>query len=115
MIDDYSLLPTAKTLLEVKAPADAKGFISEVDALKCGQAIMALGGGRASVVDTVDHAVGIADLVKIGDPVAAGMRLCTLHVNDDAQGSRAEALIRDAIQFTLAPPDIEPLVQDLIQ
>lgn len=115
VIEDYSLLPTAKTLLEVKAPTDAKGFISEVDALKCGQAIMALGGGRASVVDTVDHAVGIADLVKIGDPVAAGMRLCTLHVNDDAQGSRAEALIRDAIKFTLARPDIEPLVHDLIQ
>lgn len=115
VIDDYSLLPTAKTLLEVKAPADAKGFISEVDALKCGQAIMALGGGRASVVDTVDHAVGIADLVKIGDTVTAGMRLCTLHVNDDALGFRAEALIRDAIKFTLAPPVLDPLVHDLIQ
>ena len=115
VIDDYSLLPTAKTLREVKAPADAKGFISEVDALKCGQAIMALGGGRASVVDTVDHAVGIADLVKIGDTVTAGMRLCTLHVNDDAKGSRAEALIRDAIKFASTQPEIEPLVHDLIQ
>jgi len=115
IIDDYSILPTAKTLLEIKASADASGYITEVDALKCGRAIMALGGGRASVTDTVDHAVGIADLVKIGEPVTPGMRLCTLHINDDVKGSHAEALIREAIKFTPTPPVIEPLVQDLIQ
>ncbi|MEO8362896.1 MAG: thymidine phosphorylase [Ilumatobacteraceae bacterium] len=115
VIDDYSRLPTAKTLLEIKAPADAKGFVAEVDALKCGQAIMALGGGRASLTDTVDHAVGIADLVKIGDPVTPSMRLCTLHVNDDVKGSRAEVLIREAIKFASTPPTQEPIVQDLIQ
>ena len=115
VIDDYKLLPTAKTLLEIKAPADATGYVGEVDALKCGQAIMALGGGRASVTDTVDHSVGISDLIKIGEPVTPNMRLCTLHINDDVRGARAEALVRDAIKFAPAPPVIEPLVQDLIQ
>ena len=115
VIDDYKLLPTAKTLLEIKAPADATGYVGEVDALKCGQAIMALGGGRTSVTDTVDHSVGISDLIKIGEPVTPNMRLCTLHINDDVRGARAEALVRDAIKFAPAPPVIEPLVQDLIQ
>ncbi|MHB1129252.1 MAG: hypothetical protein ACYC06_04305, partial [Ilumatobacteraceae bacterium] len=68
-----------------------------------------------SVTDTVDHAVGIANLVKIGEPIAPGMRLCTLHINDDAKGSRAEALIREAITFSPTPPAMQPLVQDLIQ
>lgn len=115
VIDDYTILPTAKKLLEVNASADTTGYVGGVDALKCGQAIMALGGGRAAVTDKVDHAVGIADLVKIGEPVTPGMRLCTLHINDDAKGSRAEALIRGAITFTPTPPTAEPLVQDLIQ
>ena len=115
MIGNYTILPTAKKLLEITAPTDATGYINGVDALMCGRAIMALGGGRAAVTDTVDHAVGIADLVKIGEPVTPGMRLCTLHINDDAKGSRAEALIREAIKFAPAPPVIEPLVQDLIQ
>jgi thymidine phosphorylase len=75
---------------------------------------MALGGGRASVTDKVDHAVGIADLIKIGEPVAAGTRLCTLHVNDDEKAARAEALIREAIKFTPTAPSQDPLVQDLI-
>jgi len=115
VVDDYTILPTAKKLLAVRAPADAKGFVSEVDALKCGHAIMALGGGRAAVTDKVDHAVGIADLIKIGEPVAPGTLLCTLHVNDDAKGARAEELIRAAIKVVPTAPQPEALIQDLIQ
>ena len=115
VVDDYKILPTAKKFLEVKAGAEASGFVAEVDALKCGHAIMALGGGRASVTDKIDHAVGIADLIKIGTPVSAGARLCTLHINDDAKGARAEALIREAVQFSPTAPAVEPLIQDLIQ
>jgi len=115
VVDDYKILPTARKLLEVKAPANAQGFVSEVDALKCGHAIMALGGGRAAVTDQVDHAVGIANLIKIGEPVGPGTRLCTLHINDDAKGARAEALIREAVKFTPVAPKLEPLIQELIQ
>jgi pyrimidine-nucleoside phosphorylase len=114
VVDDYTILPTAKKLVEVKAPAGTTGFVGGVNALKCGHAIMALGGGRAAVTDKIDHAVGIADLIKIGEPVQAGTRLCTLHVNDDAQGARAEALIREAIAFVPTAPAPEALVQDLI-
>jgi pyrimidine-nucleoside phosphorylase len=115
VVDDYTRLPTAKKFLVVSAPAGTGGFVSEVDALKCGHAIMALGGGRAAVTDKVDHAVGIADLIKIGEPVTAGTRLCTLHINDDAKGQRAEALIREAIKFTPTAPALEPLIQDLLK
>jgi pyrimidine-nucleoside phosphorylase len=115
VVDDYPILPTAKKLLEVRAPAGTQGFVSEVDALKCGHAIMALGGGRAAVTDSVDHAVGIADLIKIGEPAAPGTLLCTLHVNDETKGARAEALIREAVRFTPAKPTPEPLIQDLIK
>ena len=115
VVDDYSLLPTARKKLEIRAGTDAKGFVSEVDALKCGHAIMALGGGRAAVTDQIDHAVGLADLIKIGEPVAPGARLCTLHANDDAKAARAEALIREAVKFTPTAPRQEPLIQDLIQ
>jgi len=115
VVDDYKILPTAKKFLEVKAGAEASGFVAEVDALKCGHAIMALGGGRAAVTDKIDHAVGIADLIKIGAPVQAGTRLCTLHINDDAKAVRAEALIREAIKFSTTSPQLEPLIQDLIQ
>ena len=76
---------------------------------------MVLGGGRAAVTDQVDHAVGIADLIKIGEPVNPGTRLCTLHINDEAKGVRAEAFIREAVKFSATAPAPELLVQDLIQ
>ena len=115
VIEDYKLLPTAKKLLAVHAPASASGFVVEVDALKCGHAIMALGGGRAAVADQVDHAAGLANLIKIGEPVTAGTLLCTIHLNDDAKGARAAALIREAIHFGPTAPERELLVQDLIR
>lgn len=115
VVDDYTLLPTAKKLIAIKAPADARGFVSEVNALKCGHAIMALGGGRAAITDRIDHAVGLADLIKLGEPVAPGTLLCTLHSNDDAKAARAESLIREAIKFSATAPKLELLVQDLIQ
>jgi pyrimidine-nucleoside phosphorylase len=114
VVDDYSVLPAAKKRIELRAGPEARGFVAEVDALKCGHAIMALGGGRAAVTDQVDHAVGIADLIKVGEPVQPGAILCTLHVNDDARGARAEALVRAAIRFSAVPPPAEALVQDLI-
>ncbi len=115
IIEDYTRLPTAKRTLEITAPTGTSGFVAEVNALKCGHAIMALGGGRASVSDKVDHAVGISNLVKIGEPVAAGTRLCTLHFNDDVSGAKAESLIREAIRFAPAAPRQEPLIQDLVE
>jgi pyrimidine-nucleoside phosphorylase len=114
VVDDYSILPAARKQIALTAPADARGYVSAVDALKCGHAIMALGGGRAAVTDKIDHAVGLSDLIKIGEPVAPGTRLCTLHANDDAKAARAEALLREAIKFTSTAPQQEALIQDLI-
>ncbi|MEO6992499.1 MAG: thymidine phosphorylase, partial [Lacunisphaera sp.] len=115
IIDDPTLLPRAKKLLEITAAAGTAGFVREVDALKCGHAVMALGGGRATVTDHVDHAVGLSNLIKVGEPVHGGQRLCTLHANDDTKAARAEALIREAIQFSPSPVKLEPLIHDLIQ
>jgi len=114
VVDNYNLLPKAEKFIAIKAPAYAKGYVSEVDALKCGHAVMALGGGRAAVTDKIDHAVGLAELIKIGEPVGPGTCLCTLHANDDAQAAKAEALVRDAIKFSPTLVQPEPLIQDLI-
>lgn len=115
VIENYGLLPQAGKTIEVKPAAGTSGFVRDVDALKCGQAILALGGGRTAVTDKVDHAVGISNLIKIGEPVKGDTRLCTLHINDDGKGARAEALVREAIQFSAGAAQSPPLIQDLVQ
>ncbi|MDD3179832.1 MAG: thymidine phosphorylase [Opitutaceae bacterium] len=113
--DDYALLPTARQRIEVRAPASARGHVAGVDALKIGHAVMALGGGRAAVTDRIDHAAGVSDLLKIGEPVTACTRLCTLHANDPARLARARELVEAAITFAPVAPPAAPLVQDLIE
>jgi pyrimidine-nucleoside phosphorylase len=115
VVDDHSLLPAARMRQELRAGADAHGYVAEVDALKCGHAIMALGGGRAAVTDKVDHAVGLSDLIKVGEPVSPGTRLCTLHANDETKAAAAERMLRSAIRFTPARPVPVPLVQEIVR
>jgi pyrimidine-nucleoside phosphorylase len=82
VIDDYSRLPQAPVVREVIAPA--AGCIVDVDPLGIAQTALWLGAGRINAAATIDHAVGITGLMKIGVPVRAGDRLCTVHARDDS-------------------------------
>jgi len=104
-LDEPHRLPQA-VLVEPLA-ADANGFITGVDADRIGRAVILLGGGRAQVTDTIDPAVGIARLCKIGDKVTAGQPLLELHANDRDRLDAATQMARQAI--TVAPQAITPL------
>lgn len=114
VVDYYARLPTAAIRREIRAAPSVNGYVAAVDALQCGHAILALGGGRAAVTDRVDHAVGLSDLIKVGDPVGPGTRLCTLHANDEGRAARAEALLRAAITFQPTSPPEEPLLNEVV-
>ena len=52
-----------------------------------GTACVILGGGRERKEDSVDPAVGIVLHKKVGDAVAAGEPLATIHYNSEARPS----------------------------
>ena len=79
-LDDVSLLPSAKTRIDV--PAGKGGYVSRLDARPIGHATMLLGAGRARVDSRIDPAVGIVLNKKVGDRVEKGETLCTVHLND---------------------------------
>ncbi|HUG12552.1 MAG TPA: thymidine phosphorylase [Opitutaceae bacterium] len=115
VVDDYGVLPQAQIIEDVVAPANAKGFIATVDALKAGHAAMALGAGRENAQSQVDHAVGITDLVKIGEPIAPGDRLARIHANDPDRLAAARELLLSGIKWAPVAPAIEPLVREVIE
>jgi pyrimidine-nucleoside phosphorylase len=115
VVDDYALLPQAKIVEDIVAPAGAAGFVARVDALRVGHAAMALGAGRENAQSRIDHAVGITDLVKIGEPVKPGARLARIHANDPDRLSAARELLRAGIGFAPAPPAPEPLVREIVE
>ncbi len=97
-VDQPERLPRAALVESVAAPAS--GWLERVDARAIGEASVALGAGRASKVDTVDHAVGFEIPHKVGDRVEAGAALFTIHANDEHK-------LADARRQVLAAHSIE--------
>ncbi len=80
------LLTKGLRKFEIISPGD--GYISEVDALAVGQAVRDIGGGRVKAEDSVDHAVGLELVTKIGAKVKKGdvLGIALTRTPADAEG-----------------------------
>lgn len=105
-VDDPTLLPQAR--LQDTISANSAGYIARIDARQIGRAVVDLGGGREKKGDTIDHAVGVETLVKVGDKVEVGDTLFRLHANDETRLSMAMGWIEQHV-FDISPQPIEPL------
>jgi pyrimidine-nucleoside phosphorylase len=70
VVDDYSLLPQPRTVVEVKAPRS--GFITHIDTYQAGMFTVDLGAGRKKADDVIDYAAGVMFDRRTGDEVRAG-------------------------------------------
>ncbi|WHZ32251.1 pyrimidine-nucleoside phosphorylase [Desemzia incerta] len=77
--DDPNLMPKAAYQTEVLAHKD--GYVAELVADQLGVASMMLGAGRATKESEIDLAVGLVLHKKVGDKVAKGEALLTIHSN----------------------------------
>jgi pyrimidine-nucleoside phosphorylase len=96
-IDDHTRLPQAKHKLEVLSPG--AGYVQSIQCERAGTACVILGGGRERKEDSVDPAVGFILHKKVGDEVAAGEPLSTIHYNSDALASRAKTLLLESFSI----------------
>ena len=62
---------------------------------------MALGGGRTTPDDVIDHAVGITGLLPIGAEAVKDGPLAILHARSHASAEKASAEIR--LAYTIGP------------
>lgn len=81
VIEDPTLMPQAKYHFELPAPQ--AGYVTKMTADEIGIAAMLLGGGRQAKTDVIDYAVGIELHKKVGDAVAEGESLLTIHSNTE--------------------------------
>jgi pyrimidine-nucleoside phosphorylase len=111
-VDDTSLLQRARIRKPLAAPRP--GFVAGVDALGVAFAALHLGAGRSRAEDPIDHAVGVDDLVKVGDKVGAGDPLCTIHANSDSSLREAAGILAKAIDIGDAPRPAARLIDEVI-
>jgi thymidine phosphorylase len=106
VIDDPTRLASTKHRVEVLSARS--GYVSAILCEQVGTACVILGGGRERKEDSVDPAVGIVVHKKIGDQVASGEPLCTIHCHSDEQGARARKLLEEAYTITDAAVGHKP-------
>jgi len=94
VVNNYELLPTPKSVLEVFAQED--GYVTKIKAEEVGKAAMVIGAGRATKEDEVDHAVGIELKKKVGDKVEKGDLIAEIYYNDDKNVESSKNMLLDA-------------------
>jgi pyrimidine-nucleoside phosphorylase len=95
VVEDPAVLPQARAVEVYRS--DRGGVVERVEPRRIGRAIVALGGGRAAVEDTVDPTVGFVITVKPGDAVRAGEPIASVFARDEAGVALGMAALREAV------------------
>ena len=105
-------LAPAPVLREVRATHG--GWVRRVATRDIGLLVIELGGGRRVASDTIDHRVGLSEVVGLGQRVAAGDRLAMVHAADAASADRAAAQLALLLEIgDEAPASPGPLLTAL--
>jgi pyrimidine-nucleoside phosphorylase len=93
---DPGALPAAPLRVAVPAPED--GWLAAVEARGVGEAARWLGAGRLHPEQSVDPAVGVELLAKVGDEVSAGAPVATVHARDEWAAERAVEMVAGCLR-----------------
>ncbi len=108
IVDDPSLLNVAAVTAEFLAGRD--GFITEVVPRTVGHGVISLGGGRTTMEDVIDPAVGFVINAKPGGAVKRGDVIATIHARDERGVRQARAVLAEAITIADERPVVPPLI-----
>ncbi|UNS98609.1 thymidine phosphorylase [Streptomyces tubbatahanensis] len=107
-------LPRAREQHVVTAPSS--GVLTRLDAYSVGLAAWRLGAGRARKEDPVQAGAGVELHARVGDRVAAGAPLLTLHTDTPETFAHAEEALTAAIDVTASGTyEPTPLILDRIE
>ena len=71
---------------------------------------LALGGGRRLPTDGIDHAVGLSDVVGLGDTLGPKRPFCLIHARSEHEAALAEAALKAAVVIGETTPPPRPLI-----
>jgi pyrimidine-nucleoside phosphorylase len=112
MVRDPDLLPQAPIVRPLEA--GCSGYVVSIDAMEIGLTAMYLGAGRPLKKAPIDHAVGLVLHKKVGDQVARGEPLFTLHANHEAAFEQARKRALAACICSPEPPPSPSLIHKVI-
>jgi pyrimidine-nucleoside phosphorylase len=111
-IRNTELLPKAANIIEVKSIAS--GYVKSINAEDIGISALILGAGRETKDTHIDHAVGIVLGKKVGEYVAEGDTIATIHANDMSMINDCTRKLLDAYSYTEVKPEVRPLIFGMV-
>jgi thymidine phosphorylase len=103
----------ADVVADIKAEED--GWIGGYDTRGVGMAVVALGGGRTSPGDEIDHAVGLTDFLPVGTRVARNDVLCRVHARTDDQLAMVRQRLDKAIRISPEAVEKKTVILETIE
>ena len=113
VIENPHLLPNAPITQAV--PAQRPGYLKEVNAETIGRACVALGAGRKTANESIDSAVGIASIRKIGEEVEQGETLAFVHANSEETVNMVLPWMSEAFLISEHPVESPPLISEVFE
>jgi thymidine phosphorylase len=90
-----------------------KGKLAAMDVFRLGIGIVELGGGRARPSDTIDHAVGLTNVARIGEDLSA-RPLATIHARDEESWKKMADTLAGAVTVSDTPAPTAAPVRERI-
>lgn len=110
LIDHYdSLLPRAPVVRPLMSAT--KGYVSHIDTRALGLCVVQLGGGRTRAEDSIDRAVGLENVISIGD--SSDQPLATIHAHDEASWQEAANALKSCITIGDARQEPPKLIHEI--
>ena len=108
VLEDPAVLPQAAQVEVLRAAA--AGTVQQVEPKTIGRAVVAMGGGRRTVDDEIDPAVGFVISVKPGDRVGAGDPVASVYANSSDGLAVGLQALQEAVRIGEEAADPLPLV-----
>ncbi len=91
--------------------ADATGLVTSIATRNLGLAVIELGGGRRIAANSIDHAVGLSNLLGKNFRCDKGTPLCLVHARNEEGYARAAQIIRQAYNVGEGSKSLSPILQ----
>ena len=91
------------------------GYVSAMDVRGIGLSLVSLKAGRSKADDPIDYAVGLSEMVQIGDYVEQGQVLAVAHVRNADQLALVNQQVPSLIQLAAEASVAKALVKELYQ
>ena len=109
MAEDWRThLPAAPVVGDIMALH--AGVVTAIDGEALGLAVVALGGGRKVESDSINPAVGLTNMVCLGEKVAQNQPLCMVHAASEDAAQAAAVAVQNAVTIGRGA-DIAPLIR----